>query len=536
MSGGVKNLKNDQGKSDILFASAVKLRADGLLDQAADTLRLALDADPDHIPALVELGNTLYSKALMNDAADCYLRVLRMKPDLAVVHSNLGIVLQEQGKTVEAIEAYRKALELDPGYASARSNLLRCLNFHPSLTNEQLFEAHKSFDALYGLPHCDGFRQFTFVPDVEKRLRIGYVSPDFGVHSIAYFVTSVFPKHNRENFMIFCYSDRMREDATSERINIGADVWRRTSGMNDETLSSLIRDDKIDILVDLAGHTGVNRLPVFASRPAPVQVAWLGYPNTTGLSAMDYRIVDDVTDPQGEADLYHTETLVRMADGFLCFDPPGKSPEVAPPPLLRNGFVTFGSFNALAKINDEVIKLWSRILASVPGSRFLLKNKCLFDEKTRNELKSSFASHGIDPGRILMTPFNNSAEEHLAQYMHMDISIDTFPYNGTTTTCESLWMGVPVIGVLGNRHASRVTASIITRLGLDALVARTSDECTEIAAFLARNVGLLKMIRYGLRERMLTSRLCDAVGFTAELEEAYRNMWRRWVYSMGKNN
>jgi predicted O-linked N-acetylglucosamine transferase (SPINDLY family) len=512
--------------NDTFFNEAIRLRSEGLLAEAAETFRKVIDANPTHLPAIMELGTTLYSQALMNDAALHFRAAIRLKPDLAVAHNNLGIILQEQGLTDEAIAAYRRALDLDPSYSMAHSNLLRCLNFHPGLDNQHLFQAHQSFETLHGTlrrshsPACADDRT------PERRLRVGYVSPDLGGHSVAYFVTAVFPNHDRARFEVYCYSDRGREDETTERIKQGVDVWRKTSGMDDDSLFRLIRNDSIDILVDLAGHTGGNRLPLFAMRPAPVQVTWLGYPNTTGLSAMDYRIVDDITDPPGEADRYHSETLVRLPNGFLCFDPPAAAPAVTPLPMLRNGFVTFGSFNALAKITDEAIALWSRILARVPGSRILLKNKCLFDIATRNRMIARFEAHGISGERVMMTPYTLTTEEHLACYGHLDISLDTFPYNGTTTTCESLWMGVPVIGPMGNRHAARVTASILARLGLDSLVGKDADECVGIAVYLAGQVELMEALRKGLRGRMRCSWLCDGEGFALQMETEFRKMWK----------
>ncbi len=499
----------------------MRLRSEGMLADAAETFRKVLSETPDHLPAIVELGNTLYSQALMNDAMQQYQAALGINPHVAVIHNNLGIVYQEQGRTDEAIAEYRQALELDPTYTMAHSNLLRCLNFHPALDNSSLFEAHKSFQTLHGGQKNSAQDFMTCCREPEKQIRIGYVSPDLGNHSVAYFVTAVFPNHDRSRFKVFCYSDRGKEDESSERIKRGVDVWRKTAGMDDDTLFSLIRNDGIDILVDLAGHTGGNRLPLFARRAAPVQVTWLGYPNTTGLSAMDYRIVDAVSDPPGEADRCHIETLVRLPSGFLCFDPPLDAPEVTPLPMLRNGFVTFGSFNALAKITDEAVALWSRILLRVSGSRILFKNKCLFDESTRHRLFQQFAIHGISSDRIMMTPFTRTTEEHLACYGHLDISLDTFPYNGTTTTCESLWMGVPVVGFLGDRHASRVTASILTRLGLDSLVSRDKDEFVEIVSNLACRADLLSMLRRSIRQRMRRSPLCDGKSFVTELMAAY---------------
>ena len=522
---GVKVLTVAHENTDIFYHDALRLRAGGLLAEAADMLRKVLAAVPDHFPARVELGNTLYSQALMNDAIEQYREALRLNPRPAIVHNNLGIVFQEQGRTDEAIGEYRRALELDPGYTMAHSNLLRCLNFHPALGNEQLFEAHKSFETLHGSLRRPRSISFTNSRDPDRQLRIGYVSPDLGNHSVAYFVTSVFPNHDRSGFEVFCYSDRDKEDESGRKIRQGVDVWRKTAGIDDDTLFQLIRRDAVDILVDLAGHTGGNRLPLFALRPAPVQVTWLGYPNTTGLSAMDYRIVDGVTDPAGDADRYHSETLIRLPSGFLCFDPPAKAPEVTPLPMLRNGFVTFGSFNALAKITDEAIALWCRMLARVPGARILFKNKCLFDEQTRNRLIGRFEAQGISGDRVMMTPYTLTTEEHLACYGHLDISLDTFPYNGTTTTCESLWMGVPVVGPMGNRHAARVTASILTRLGLDSLVGSNADECVEVAVHLAGRPELLETLRKGLRDRIRRSPLCDGKAFARELENAYRNIW-----------
>ena len=345
----------------------MRLRLEGYLVEAAEMFRKVLSANPDHVSARVELGNTLYSQALMNDAIAQYQAALCLNPHLAVVYNNLGIIFQEQGLTNDAIAQYQRALELDPTYSMAHSNLLRCLNFHPDLDNALLFQAHNSFEALHGSHHGHAIHSYSNSHAPDKKLRIGYVSPDLGNHSVAYFVTAVFPNHDRTSFEVFCYSDRWKEDEASQRIKQGVDVWRKTAGMDDDTLCSLIKSDAIDILVDLAGHTGGNRLPLFARRVAPVQVTWLGYPNTTGLSAMDYRIVDDITDPPGDADPYHSETLVRLPNGFLCFDPPGNAPYITPLPMQRNGFVTFGSFNALAKITDQAIELWSRILPGCQG-------------------------------------------------------------------------------------------------------------------------------------------------------------------------
>ena len=313
-----------------------------------------------------------------------------------------------------------------------------------------------------------------------------------------------------------------------ERVRDGADRWREVHAQNAEDLAALIRQDQIDILVDLAGHTSNNFLPVFARKPAPIQVAYLGYPGTTGLSAMDYRLTDQVADPQGMTEHCFTETLIRLPHGFLCYTPRADAPKPAAPPSRNNGYMTFGSFNNLVKLTPSVAALWSRILGAVENAHLLLKSKSFACEETRNLFFDSFADHGIDKDRIELVAFVKDSRDHLDTYARVDIALDPFPYNGTTTTCEALWMGVPVISLAGDSHMGRVGASILAAVGLPDLVAADEDGYVDLATQLAGDRDRLAGYRRDMRKRMEASPLLDARQFNLDLDGAYRNLWRQW--------
>jgi predicted O-linked N-acetylglucosamine transferase (SPINDLY family) len=348
---------------------------------------------------------------------------------------------------------------------------------------------------------------------------------------VNYFIEPVLAAHDREQFEVFCYSDVISPDEVTKHVQTYPLQWRDIVGMSDEQVSGLVRSDKIDILVDLAGHTGNNRMLLFARKPAPVQVSWLGYPNTTGLAAVDYRIVDNYTDPPGMTDQFYTEKLSRMPECFLCYQPEQDSPEIGPLPSQQKGFITFGSFNIISKITPEAVALWSRILKTVPNSTLLLKARSLFDKGTREYLGGLFMHQGIPEDRLTFMFHTESYQKHLGLYNEIDIALDTYPYNGTTTTCEALWMGVPVVTLAGNRHASRVGMSLLTNIGLPELVARTEDEYRGTAVQLAADREKLRFLRERLRDMMRHSPVCDAKGFTADLELLYRRMWEKWCAS-----
>ena len=500
------------------------LQAQDRLDEAVDCYRQALALKPDYAEACSNLGNVLQAQSQLDEAVDCYRQALALKPAYAEAHYNLGNVLQDQGRLDEAVASYRQALSIKPEYPHAHSNLLFCLNYHPRMAAEEVFREHLRWDEMQAsrysprkLPAVDGNHQ--------RRLRIGYVSRDLRQHSVSHFIEPLLREHDRNEVDIFCYSDVARPDSITQRLKALSDHWLDTVHMSDEALAQQIASDRIDILVDLAGHTAHNRLLVFSRKPAAVQISWLGYPHSTGLRAMDYRLVDAVTDPVDEAS-YASETLVRLENGFLCYQAPPEAPPPAAPPCMQNGRITFGSFNNPTKLASSTLDTWAALLACVPNSQLLLKDKLFADAGNRVTFLNRLARHGISGERITLLGFVPEQGEHLALYSRMDIALDPFPYNGTTTTCEALWMGVPVISLRGDRHAARVGASLLTQIGMTELIATSPKVYVEIATKLADDQRQLNRLRQELRPKLKSSSLCDAPAFALKIEEAYRAIWR----------
>jgi predicted O-linked N-acetylglucosamine transferase (SPINDLY family) len=450
---------------------------------------------------------------------------LEIDPGLVEARGNLAAALVDQGRLNEGFDQLRIALDSAPDHAALRSQFLFTLNYATGLPPAEIFAEHQRYGAIHEqryLPECG---RYDPVRTSGRRVRVGYLSPDFRTHSVAFFIEPLLARHDRRDFEVFCYSDLAGADRVTERLRALADHWREVHSLSNNDLAAMVREDGVDILVDLAAHTG-HRLLAFARKPAPIQVTYLGYPNTTGLSSMDYRITDTWADPPGESDTLHTEQLMRLAHGFLCYQPPADAPPLAPPPMLEQGNVTFGSFNHLPKVNEHVVRSWAAILQSVPGSRLLLKCRSFRCSQTQRLMLDRFLAAGVPPQRLVLLPQTVSQREHLAQYNQVDIALDPFPYNGTTTTCEALWMGVPVIAMAGPTHASRVSASLLTRLALPDLVVATPEAYVDAAVRMARDAQWLQDFRMGARERMLHSSLTDAPLITASLEEAYRTMLR----------
>jgi predicted O-linked N-acetylglucosamine transferase (SPINDLY family) len=503
------------------------LGAQGKLDEAVAAYRQAIGIKPDLPETHSNLGGALAAQGRLDEAVAALRQAISIKPDYAAAHSNLGGALAKQGRLDEAIAAYRQAISIKPDYAKAFSSLLLCLNYDDRSTNDQLFAAHREWDERYG----QRAPRFTVYPndrDPARRLRIGYLSPDFRQHSVAYFVEPLLSGHDRQKVEVFCYAETTRPDSVTTRLQGLADHWLVTVGLSDQRLAERIRTDGIDILVDVAGHSAGNRLLVFARKPAPVQVTWLGYPNTTGLKAIDYRLVDAVTDPAGEADAWASETLVRLEDGFLCYRGLRDGPEPTPPPCLKTGTVTFGSFNNPAKVSTATFDAWAKVLSRLPQARLILKGMSFADAATRALFFARLGDRGVSTERVEIMAWLPGSAEHLALYHRVDIALDPFPYNGTTTTCEALWMGVPVITLRGHRHAGRVGASLLTQIGLTDLIASSIDEYVEIAAALVGNPGRLDELRRALRPRMAASPLCDEGAFARKMEAAFRTMWQQW--------
>ncbi len=488
----------------------------------------AIAAKPDQAEFHNSLGNALHVQGGDVEAINCYRRALELKPEYPPAHNNLGNAYKALGRHDEAIAAYRKALSLDPDFVDADSNLLFALHYHPSLDPEQIFEEHRRWVRQHAQALPPAARRHDTDRSPERRLRVGYVSGDFKTHSVGFFIEPVLVAHDHQEFEVFCYSDG-RADPVTARLQALADRWRSIAGKSQDEVGALIQEDAIDILVDLSGYTaGGQRMLLFARKPAPLQVTYLGYPNTTALPTMDYRITDSYADPKGMTERFNTEELVRLDLCAWCYQPSPDAPAVARLPAMAATRVTFGSFNASAKLNPALIELWSRLLLTVPESRLFLKNKCLGEAASRDQMMQLFAQQGVEPDRLELQGWALSVGEHLEQYNRVDIGLDSFPYHGTTTTCEALWMGVPVVSLQGMTHVSRVGVSLLSNVGLDRFIAQTPEEYVRVAADLASDLPRLAGLREGLRERMRRSPLMDRDGFVRRLESAYRAMWRNW--------
>lgn len=495
------------------------------LARAIACYRRAISLRPEYSQALLNLGVLYYKLQDYTAAIEILSRIVAIERNNEKALYNLGLALMRVGRSVEADQLFRRACDIAPGNADIRTCMLFNMHNVPGLSNKAIFEEHLRWAAkfaLKGLANESAARA-----TASATIRVGYVSPDFRGHSVANFIKPVLGTHNRNVVTCYCYSDVEYPDETTRQLMRMTDHWRDTAVLSDDQLFQLVRKDEIDILVDLAGHTSRNRLRMFSRRPAPVQVTYLGYPDTTGLSVMDYRLTDARADPEGVSGDLHTERLVRLEGGFLCYEPPCEPKIAGEMPASRNGHITFGSFNNLAKINADVVRAWSEILRSVPAAKLILKARGLGDPAGRDTVLSQFRTQGIGEDRIECLGHATGMEQHLQTYNRIDIALDTFPYNGTTTTCEALWMGVPVITFAGDRHASRVGVSILTTVGLTVCIAVGREAYVSQAVRLACERDYVSDLRNGLRERMRGSPLVDARRFCRELERRYRDMVAR---------
>jgi predicted O-linked N-acetylglucosamine transferase (SPINDLY family) len=504
------------------------LKAQGRHDQAVSCFERALTLKPDYVLAHCNLGITLQALGRLDEAIAQCEQVIAIAPAHSESHNNMAVALQAQGRMDEALASYELAVKHKPDYHAAHSNMLLALNYAAGYTPGEIYSRHLRWTEQHAKRYYPTAPRYPNITDPERRLRIGYVSPDYRRHAVAYFIDPVLTCHDRDRFDVFCYSNVAKPDEVTNRLQQHTVHWRDIYGSADEEVQQLIQADGIDILVDLAGHTGNNRLLLFARKPAPVQVSWLGYLSTTGLATMDYRVADSHTMPPGLCEPYYTETLVRLPDTFVCYRAPAEAVDVGPLPALTAGHITFGSFNNFAKVTPDVMRLWAQVLEAVPGSRLLLKTDGLSDSGARNRIAASFAQHGVDPQRLELLGRDASFVTHFERYNQVDIGLDPFPCNGGTTSCDSMWMGVPVISLAGDSFISRMGVSMLTNVGLTGLIADTQDDYIRIAGQLAGDLDYLRSLREGLRERMRSSPLMDAPRFTRSLEQAFRDMWTRW--------
>jgi len=455
--------------------------------------------------------------------------VIELDPNDAEGWNNLGGADKEQGLLDVALASFRRAVQLQPERADFQSNLIYTLYFHPSQDDRVIAAEHESWNRRFAAPLRKLHRSHVNDRDPHRRLRIGYVSPDFRRHPICLFLLPLLEAHDRADVEIYCYASVKSPDELTGRVRKAATVWREVLGLGHEALAELIRADQIDILVDLTQHMANNRLLTFAYKPAPIQVAWLGYPAGTGLPAMDYRFTDHSLEPEGSAWCASVETPVRLPDSWFCYDAV-ESPEVAALPASRAGHITFGSLNNFCKTNEAVFRLWVAVLQAIEGSRLLLHCRA---GATQSRLRQWFEKQGVAADRLELVPRTASRTEFLELHGRIDIALDPFPYNGGTTTCDALWMGVPVVSLAGRTAVSRLGLSALTTAGFSEWVANSEEEYVSIATRLADDLPRLAELRTTLRARMQASPLMDAPRFARNMEAAFRRMWRRWCEGGG---
>jgi len=506
----------------------IALRDLGRLNDAVSSCRRALRVNPDYAEGHNHLGNALKDLGWLNVAVATYRRTLEIKPDYSEGLSNLGNALKDLGRLNDAVAIYRRALEVKPDYLDAHSNLLFTHNYLLDQPAEALLSEARRFGDI-AARQAHSYVDWHNDPDPDRCLRVGWVSGDLHNHPVGYFaegVIAALASDAGDRLELFGYPTHFQADELTERIKACCHGWHSAAGLSDECLAKRIRDDRIDILIDLSGHTAHNRLRMFARKPAPVQVSWLGYFATTGVAAMDYFLADPWTLPKSD-EAHFTEKIWRLPETRLCFTPPDVDVQIASLPALKNGYITFGCFSNLTKINDDVVALWGRVLATVPNSRLFVKAKQLREGAVRQDLVRRFAAQGVAAERLSLEGLTPRAE-YLAVHRRVDVTLDPFPFPGGTTSVESLWMGVPVLTLTGQRFLSRQGTGLLMNAGLREWIATDKDDYVARAAFHTTDLPRLARLRSGLRQQLLASPLFDAPGFARHFEAALRGMWTEW--------
>jgi predicted O-linked N-acetylglucosamine transferase (SPINDLY family) len=520
----------DPDLAEASFNLGATWRERGDLDAAVASFRRAIEIDPAYVAAHRGLGSTFQEGLRYADAEGCYRRALELDPDDVHALIDLGGLLVTVGEVEAGIRHLRRAVELAPESGDACTSLLFSLHYDPTCDRDRLFVEAKAWGEAYLARLATTIPPHPNEPDPDRKLRIGYVSGDFHRHPVGFFLEAILRGHDRGQFEIYCYSAHRCIDDLTRRMRDYGGHWASLVGVRDDVAADAIRRDQIDILIDLSGHTSAHRMGIFARKPAPVQVSWIGYFDTTGLPTIDYLLADRSICPPGD-ERYYVEEVMRLPDGYLCYAPQSDL-AVAPPPAVANGYPTFGCFNKAAKITEDVVSLWARVLRALPDARLCLKDAVYGDATVRERYQERFARRGISAERLIFqgwTPY----DENLAAYARVDLALDPFPFNGGTTTVEALWMGVPVVTLAGDHFVSRMGVSHLSSVGLTELVAESPDDYVRTAIDLARDVARLGALRASLRPRMEASPLCDAGRFVRAVESRYRQMWRKWCDGRG---
>lgn len=499
------------------------LRLKGEFKEAIETLSQALRLDPKMPEALNNLGIALKETIRLDEAMDAYERCLAIAPSMRDARNNLGNVHKDCGDIEEAVACYSRALAVGPVEPNIHSNMIYTLQFHPAYDDESLYREQRRFNDVHAQPLKKSIRPHERPPagDADRRLRIGYVSPYFYGQAESFFVEPLFASHDHKNFEIHCYASTIRPDSMTNRLKGCADVWHDVLGWPDAVVAEKIRNDRIDILIDLAMHMSFNRLMTFARKPAPIQVAWLAYPGGTGMDTMDYRITDAYMDPPDLPTPYYREESIRLPDCWACYSSLSKVDLAS---KRKEGPIRFGSINNPCKINEPLLRLWARVMHEISDARLLIQSMY---EGHRAKIRAMLQKFDVPPDRLEFVTRKHRTE-YLRIFDDIDICLDPLPYNGITTTCDALWMGVPVVTLAGRTASGRAGVSILSTVGLPELIARSEDQFVKIAAELANDRARLADLRATLRERATQSPLMDAAGFARKMESAYRDMWRRW--------
>jgi len=501
----------------------VARRRKGLLADAIESFATAVRLDPGHVHAANNLACALSESDRLDDAIAVFRNAVRARPDFLATYNNLGNAWRQAGDLDEAISCYRKALDIEPAYVLAHSNLLYALHGQPDHDAAGLLTEHRRWNDINAKPLRADHQAHDNDSTPDRRLRVGYVSPDFRRHPVGFFLLPLFSEHDGAQCEVFCYSDVTTKDEVTEELRARASVWRDIAGLSDERVAALVRADRIDILVDLTMHSADSRLLVFARRPAPVQVTYLAYCGTTGLESMDYRITDPYLDPPGNGGADYSERSIWVRETYWCYRPV-VSIGVRPTPALTAGYPTFGCLNDFSKVGPPTLAIWCRLLAAVPKSRLLLHAPL---GSPRQRVRDFLSREGIDPERVSFAG-RVPLRDYLELHHRIDIALDPFPFGGGRTTCDALWMGVPVVSLRGMTAVGRGGASILSNVGMPELVAKSPEEYVRMAADLARDASQLNTVRLGLREQMKRSPLMDEPRFASSMESAYREMWQTW--------
>jgi protein O-GlcNAc transferase len=493
-------------------------------DGAIAAYAKALAIQPDFVQAAYNLANTLSMAGDFDGAEAAYRRAIAIRPDLEEANNNLAVLLKDMGRIEEGIQVFDRALALRPSQ-NLHSGRLYSIYFHPHYSQRKIYDDHIRWNDSFARALGENIPPHGNDPSPDRKLRVGYVSPDFRNHCQSLFTIPLLTHHDHAKFEIYCYSSVPRPDSLTDRIRAAADVWRNTVGISDEQLSQTIRQDRIDILVDLTLHMSGGRPLLFARKPAPIQISFLAYPGTTGLKTVDYRFTDPHLDPPSLNDAFYTEKCIRLPQTVWCYDPLTNEPQLNDLPALSAGHVTFGCLNNFAKVHDAVLEVWAKILTTVGGSRLILlapEGSCR--RRVLEKMK-------LDESRIQFVGFQ-PRPEYLKTYHKIDLGLDTFPVTGHTTSLDSLWMGVPVVSLYGESAISRAGLSQTTNLGIAAdFAAKTPDQFIALAVKWANDLPNLSRLRATLRNRMTNSPLMNAPQFARNIEEAYRQIWRSWCVS-----